>query len=180
MAVYEPVIQAVRGWVADALSLVDPANEVIPAAEGAEDADHRPSARPYYVVHLLSPGRRLAEPAVVYAGGESLVSVPMLGVVRVEAFGLDGYDGLLCLMAQTGLLYDPVTLTPITDVQRIAGLSTGEARIEARAYVDFDVQYLMTTIPGQGGSFTEGKIVDLEMTVDPDESTFDLVVDLDP
>lgn len=179
MAVYEPIIQAVRTWVASTLELVDPPNEVIPAAED-DDAGARPSVRPYYVVHVLDLGQRLGPSETKHVSGEVLTSVPMRGVVRLEAFGADGYDGLVSLLARVGELVDPITMVPLTSVQRIAGLSVGEIRIEARALIDFEVAYLLSTTPGQGQPFTEGTLIDLDMTLDPESMTFDLDVDLDP
>jgi hypothetical protein len=160
MAVYEPLIQAVRAWVADSLELDDPANEVIPAAEGP-DAGPRPRGT-YYVVHLLSVGQRLGPTETSYDVAGKVRSTPMRGVVRIEAFGEGGYDGLLCLLSFVSELYDPVSLTPITDVQRIAGLFSGEVRIEPRAVIDFDAHYNLETAPGSETPFVEALGLDLE------------------
>lgn len=177
MAVYETVIQAVRAWTADVLGLVDPPNEVIPAAEGFEDAGNRPTARPYFVVDFATPGGRIASSETKLVGGEVLVDTQMQGTLRVTGYGMCAYDGLLALVARADELFDPVALTPVSPVQRVAAQFPGEARIERICFVDFDAYYRIQTIPGQGRTAPAALGVDFQYIIHPDPKTFDFEVD---
>ncbi len=157
-------IRAARTWLLESAGLdpdaISSRERVIPVTQGGSGP--HPATRPYATVQLLSVGQELGTPEISTTVAGIHLRGLFQGVLRVNVYGPGGAEWLQRAAMRAEFAPEPLAVDPITGVQNISALMSGQNEIEEAHTQDYRIQYSLDLEPAFAIPAVEAQTVNLE------------------